>query len=231
MAKRHRVHLTRMSFNRKTGFIPVSTSSASTCPDSCPLKKGGCYAGSKGSPLGIHWTNVTRGQRAMRWPDFLAMVRGLPKYQLWRHNQAGDLAGKGDHIDVVALRELTAANKGRNGFTYTHKTPKGSNLRAIRQANANGFTVNLSANGLRHADELAQLGLPVATMLPREVCGTETPVLTTPKGRHVTVCPATYRDTTCAECALCQDPDRDTIVGFPAHGHAKNLASEIAKAS
>jgi hypothetical protein len=159
------------------------------------------------------------------------MVSRFPKRQLWRHNQAGDLAGKGDHIDAVALAELVAANKGRNGFTYTHKPPKGSNLRAIKRANANGFTVNLSANGLRHADKLARLDLPVAVLLPKEVEESETCVLATPQGRHVTVCPGAYRDMTCAECGLCQVRSRKTIVGLPAQRNARNIVSAIARAS
>ena len=44
---------------------------------------------------------------------------------------------------------------------------------------------------------------------------------TTPDGRRVVVCPATYRDdVNCKSCGLCQKA-RDVIVGFPAHGARK----------
>ena len=68
-----------------------------------------------------HWDAVTNGQRGDSWEVFLAQVRKLAKSELWRHNQAGDLAGEGDSIDLNALNELVLANRGRRGFTYTHK--------------------------------------------------------------------------------------------------------------
>jgi len=54
--------------------------------------------------------------------------------------------------------------------------------------------------------------------------------VTTPAGRKVATCPATYRDdVTCASCQLCQRKDRKVIVGFPAHGMRKKAASAIAR--
>ena len=83
-----RFHLAKSSRNAKTGPIPVSTSSATTCPDSCPFKRNGCYA--EGGPLAMHWRAITEGKRGTAWPEFIAAVEALPKGQLWRHNQAGD---------------------------------------------------------------------------------------------------------------------------------------------
>ena len=37
--KADKVRFTRISRNRKTGFIPVTTSEENTCPSSCPLKE------------------------------------------------------------------------------------------------------------------------------------------------------------------------------------------------
>ena len=47
------VHLTLKSRNAKVGPIPVSTSSAATCRDMCPLKAKGCYA-TFSRPLNLH---------------------------------------------------------------------------------------------------------------------------------------------------------------------------------
>ena len=42
--KADKVRYTRISRNRKTGFIPVTTSEEASCPSSCPLKeKNICY--------------------------------------------------------------------------------------------------------------------------------------------------------------------------------------------
>jgi hypothetical protein len=223
----YRVSLTPKSRNAKTGPIPVSTTTNATCPTACPFNRtneGGCYA--DGGPLRIQWDKVTRGEAGMAWGDFLQAVRALPADQLWRHNQAGDLPGIGDSIDGKALYELVAANTGKRGFTYTHKPMADIQSReAIHHANQSGFTINLSANNLDHADELADLGIaPVVVVLPKQ----QKDNCTTPKGRKVIVCPATQRDdVSCMTCGLCARL-RDAIVGFPAHGAASNKANRIA---
>ena len=119
-------------------------------------------------------------------------------------NQAGDLPGLGENIDAHALGQLTRANNGRKGFTYTHKHSTESNREAIRSANTNGFTVNLSANTLAHADELAEINCgPVVVVLPSDQIANTT----TPAGRKVVICPATVRDDiTCATCGLSVSP-------------------------
>lgn len=218
------IYLTQKSRNKKTGPIPVSTTSAETCPTDCPFKGNGCYA--EGYPLKGRWDEVTRGKRGGNLSDFVAKVAALPENQLWRHNQAGDLPGDGTTIDRGGLLAIANANVGRRGFTYTHyDTIKNkANRAAIATANARGFTVNLSANNLEHADALADLGVgPVATVLPHDFDARKT---ATPKGRTVIQCPATYRDdVTCSDCQLCQRQVNRAIVGFPAHGNSKKRAT------
>lgn len=204
-------HLTPVSKNTKTGPIPVSTSSRDTCPVNCAVRAA-CYASS--GPLALHWTAVSNGSRGTEWSGFVSAVASLPEGQLWRHNQAGDLPGDGHTVDPVALGELVASNIGKRGFTYSHYRDAAS-LAWIKHANEWGFTVNLSANSLEDADTLADTGAgPVVCVLP----SAQTQNTTTPKGRRVVVCPATQRnDISCATCQLCQR-QRETIVGFPAHG-------------
>lgn len=218
-------HLTLVSRNVKTGPIPVSTTSAESCPVACPFNSGGgCYAAS--GPLAIHWRKVSNGASGDSFGAFLDKVSALSRGQLWRHNQAGDLIGAGDSLDVTALALLVKANTGKRGFTYTHKPLTLQAERdAIQAANAGGFTVNLSGNNLAHADALADMGIaPVTVVLPHDA----TANTVTPKGRKVVVCPATQRDdVSCATCGLCA-LQRDAIVGFPAHGPSKKRASAIA---
>ena len=204
-------HLTLKSANSKTGPIPVSTSGDETCADDCAMRDE-CYAAT--GHLAIHWKAVSEGRRGTDWPTFIDAVGALPDDQFWRHNQAGDLPKKGGTIDPVKLGQLVAANTGRRGFTYSHHRDAAS-IGWIRHANAWGFTVNLSANNLADADMLAdyQAG-PVVVVLP----STQTRNTVTPKGRRVTICPATQRaDVSCKTCQLCQR-QRDVIVGFPGHG-------------
>ena len=225
-----KVHLTLKSSNAKTGPIPVSTTSADTCPPQCPFQGSGCYAES--GPLALHWRKVTNGERGMAWDEFVGAIATLPAGAMWRHNQAGDLPGHGAGIDAGKLAKLVRANEGKNGFTYTHKPVFGNgvkathNRRAIREANQVGFTVNLSANNLAQADQLADLNIaPVVVVLPRGAENT-----CTPAGRKVVVCPAETRDdVTCDSCRLCARRDRNgIIIGFPAHGSGAAKAERVA---
>jgi len=164
---------------------------------------------------------VARG-RGESYIEFLKKVESLPEKQLWRHNQAGDLVGAKGLLSKNALKALAKANSGKRGFTYTHYPVEGDtrkarhNRDAIREANRRGFTVNLSANNLEHADRLAELQVgPVTTLVP----STTRARIWTPAGKSVTICPAVVNDNiTCSTCKLCANPDRKAIIGFPAHG-------------
>lgn len=220
-------HLSPVSSNVKTGPIPVSTSSMETCPDSCPFSNNGCYASS--GPLALHWRKVTDGVRGVDFEAFLRQIEGIPANSLWRHNQAGDLPGMGDDIDVVALAKLAQANKGLRGWTYTHKPLNAANLAAIRSANEEGFTVNVSANSAKQAAKYRALtGLPTVCVLPSETKEKVQYV----DGQQIVTCPATLRENTnCAKCGLCQKRDRKFVIGFTAHGVSKKKASAIACAN
>ena len=218
-------HITRRSKNKKTGEMPVTTSAMATCPPSCPFNNGGgCYAAS--GPLLLHWRKVSSGDRGLNWEEFLAAIRAFPEGILWRHNQAGDLPGIGEEIDLDMLAELVTANKGKKGFTYTHKELTPSNVAGITAANTQGFTINISANNLRHADEIraAHPTLPVAVTVPEHRSKT----YKTAAGNKVVTCPATYRDTSCVKCKLCAIPDRDYMIAFPVHGTSKRKAALVA---
>lgn len=224
----YQVHITMKSNNKKVGKIPVSTTSAATCPDICPFNhanEGGCYANA--GPLAMHWAKVTDGNRGDTWEVFVGKIANLKADTLWRHNQAGDLAGDGKRLDATANFQLSEANKGKRGWTYTHYDVLGDthNANVVEQMVKDGFIVNLSGNNLAHADDLYDTGIaPVTTVLPSDQL-TNT---TTPKGRKVVVCPAVIKDdVSCESCGLCARM-RDAIVGFPAHGNAKKKADKVA---
>lgn len=136
-----------------------------------------------------------------------------------------------DKIDSAAMSLLVKANKGKRGFTYTHYNviTNKHNREIIKNANKNGFAVNLSANSLSHADELIKANCgPVVTLLSSDIQGNQK--VLTPEQNIVVVCPATYReDVTCYSCGLCAVVNRKVIVGFPAHGIQKKKADKISK--
>lgn len=232
------------SSNEKTGPMPVTTTSRASCWQGCAFYEAGCYA--KYNKLGLYWSKLTETEAGTTFQNGVAKVKtynikglceaiaALPEGTLWRHNQAGDLPSENGEIDVFQLGMIVKANEGKCGFTYTHhpvldeQSPYAlSNRASVAMANKNGFTVNLSANDLGHADKLADLGIaPVVTVLPSTVHGNER--ITTPAGRRVVVCPATYRDdVTCKSCGLCQKRGRKCIVGFPAHGAGKRRVDTV----
>lgn len=229
-----RVSFIRSSKNRKLGGIPASITGRGSCPTSCTFYGFGCYA--EQHLLARRWREVP--ERGLDWTEFCEAIAKLPKGQLWRHNEAGDLPGEGVTIDARCLAMLVEANNGRRGFTFSHcpvhrsqlaAAPKGLFLRnqeAILRANAGGFTVNLSADNLAQADALYDLFIgPVAVVLPSDAPDT---AQKTPKGRSVVVCPAqTVDGMTCAKCRLCSHADRKAIVGFRAHGQTASTVSRL----
>jgi len=224
------VHLTLKSANVKTGAIPVSTTEKKSCPTSCPHITS-CYA--KSGPLALHWNKVSNKDRGSSWNTFINQIKQFDPGQLWRHNQAGDLPGAGNKIDKVKIQSLVSANNAAQalGFTYTHKPVLGrdpvakENKVIIKNANKAGFTINLSADNLKQADQLVKLKIaPVVTLLPEDYQDKSI----TPAGNTVIVCPAQTRENvSCSTCKLCANVNRSVIIGFKAHGTAKKAASKI----
>ena len=216
---------TKISSNAKTGPIPTTTSDRATCPTGCPFYNKGCYA--KSGPQNIHWRKVSSGERGHEWSAFLSLVRKLQRGQLWRHNVSGDLPHDGNGIiDGDKVVDLTVANKGRKGYTYTHHQLNDTNLGIIKYANAAGFTVNVSTESVEVADKvMTEHAIPAVAVVPSD--RTER-FYRTESGRQVITCPATiHKDVTCATCGLCQQSDRQFVIAFPAHGNAKKTVNAI----
>ena len=216
-------HLTPKTGNRKLGPIAVTTSSRALCPDSCPLKKNGCYA--DGGPLAMHWNKVTDGSRGCSAADHADQVRKVTADGTFiRFNQAGDLPLSTD--PAAALSILQAADSSRAAWTYTHHTDHADQVATLNATVK--ATVNLSANSLAEVDDLADQGSPV-------VCLSTDPakVQTTPAGRRVVRCPAEYTDDlTCQGCGngrpLCSRKSRTYAIAFTPHGSSVKKAAAVA---
>ena len=147
--------------------------------------------------------------------------------------QAGDLPGICNEINYDQVVQLVGALEGLEAWGYTHKPVVGNrrNADAVKYCNDHGVTMNLSANDLKHADELSELGIgPVTVTLPKG-CLKD---IRTPQGRRVVLCPAVTGNITCQACggkkgALCYRIDRNYIIGFPAHGSGEKKVSAISK--
>ena len=215
--------LTLKSSNGKTGPIPVSTTSRSSCAPGCPLAgANGCYA-EAGYYTRMHWDAVTAGTRGKPPVDFINQVSALPAGSLFRHNVAGDLwPGTQPHlIDGVRLTMLADATKHLTAWTYTHHERNQANLAAVRAALRRGFTVNLSTEAKADAATFAKRGYPVVCVVPAD-----SPRSFRYRNVQFKQCPATLEGSsiTCATCGgkngkpLCSLANRNFVVTFPVHG-------------
>lgn len=227
-------HISPATKHKKLGAIHRTTSPESTCPPACPFKGNGCFG--ENFPCNMHWYEVTAGRRGLPYDEFLQGITCMPEGTVWRDCMVGDQPGEGDVINPEMFRRKVEANRGRRGFTYTHKPVLDedtdlpgvaeSNRQLIKFANDNGFTVNLSANNLAHADKLVALGIgPVAVVVPK---GTKKNHRT-PDGHKVVMCPAKAGEVTCETCGLCARRDRTFVVGLEAHGSKYKQASAVAR--
>lgn len=216
-----RVMFTAVSQNKKLGPMATSITDPSSCPPACPLKGSGCYA--EYGPLGWMWKGVAEGRRGRAWESFLEALRALPRGRLFRHNQAGDLPGRDNLLDRERCLELADAASHLNAFTYTHYPSTEENLGVLREMKEKGFVVNLSADSMKEADELAGQGLPVVAVVPGDARGK----LETPAGLPAVICPAVTLGVQCVDCKLCFRGDRKVIVAFPAHGAGKRKVESV----
>lgn len=207
----------RNSGNKKLGGIPAVIVSPETCPPSCGFYGKGCFA--EFGMLGHHWRNSAA--TGVSFEQLLERVRALPAGQLWRYAVAGDLPGQGDRLDIAMLAALVEANRGRRGFTFTHKPLTfRAERQAVAKANANGFTINLSCDNRDELKRKSRLQIaPTVIVLPSAG----------PAPEGVVECLAErFEDRTCANCRLCAIPTRASAVSFRAHGQMRATVSRIA---
>ena len=212
--------LTLESSNKKTGKIPVSTTSRSSCPDTCPLiGENGCY-NEAGFHTRLHWDYVTAGKRGLPELEFIDAVARLEVDSLFRHNIGGDLWHVAGVIRSDLLQKLAAATRHlKAAWTYTHHIRNKANLSAIKMANNMGFTVNLSTEIKSEAAAFAKKEFPVVCVVPEDA-----PAKFEVDGVQFRQCPATFNGspTQCKTCGggipLCARADRNFVVTFPVHG-------------
>ena len=166
--------LTLRSRNTKTGPIPVSTSSRLAL--SCPVQQRQCRrllrrVGAVGAVLG----KVSDGRAAAPMTRSWRLLPRCRPANFGGMTKPATYPAPATRSMPACWRSLSTANAGRRGFTYSHKPLTPDNAAAIAAANAGGFTINLSANTLAHADELADAAVgPVVAVLPLDYARKET---------------------------------------------------------
>jgi len=214
-----RYKFTIKSSNVKTGPIPVTMTERDSCPDTCPLKKRGCYADN--FPLSLHWDRVA--DSGISEESLLDSIRGLSSGQLWRHNVAGDFPHNNGLIDIDVFSRFVDAAKHTSPIIYSHHKLYPGNQILFSWARENGVVVNASCESMGDAYSAMIGGINAVCIMPSD----SKPVtkLTHPDSgkemARVVICPAQQKDdVTCASCGLCARDrvESKVIVGFLPHG-------------
>jgi hypothetical protein len=242
-----------VSSNGKLGPMPATYSASATCPNACPLKDEGCYAGA-----GFHTRQAWRradghGSQAnvRTWSDFLAWVSKLGRGLRWRHNTGGDLPGVRDRLDGLACIDLARAASGTDPIIFTHypilpedvRTPgvdaeetARHNRLTLRAMAFYGIAVNISANSPEHASRIRAAWPEFPVVMVADLAEGERHKLTLDNGDKADTCPATIAGstTTCADCGLCaatKAAKRKVSIIFPAHGTGAKKARVVIRRS
>ena len=159
-------HLSRVSSNKKTGPIAVTTTSKNSCSVNCGMREV-CYAAS--GRLALHWAAVSNGSRSKQWREHLDDLASLPFGSPLRLNQAGDLvASASGRLSRAFIDGLLSVVKSRRlqAWTYTHHDhTMGENGKLLRRANREGLRINVSTETEESADRAIASGLPAVLAL------------------------------------------------------------------
>ena len=201
--------------NRKLGAAIYSIySSRSSCPSTCALYRGACYA--EGGPVRLQWNKATRSlSELLKWLD------GIPQNSIVRYGVAGDLPGDDVEIDYDTLFTIARRifSNGLTCFAYTHKKISPDMVKKLAEY---GFIINRSCDSWSELDAAVNNGIPSVIVVPVDF----PKKYVTQSGNVVITCPQQdNKDLTCAKCRLCMRP-RHTSIAFRAHGaRARKIAA------
>lgn len=218
----------KKSGNRKTGPISIVSADSSTCWDGCPFRDC-CYRNCgwlRKQAMDLDKSGKTLNQICNE-------INKLLNNSILRYGDIGDLPNRRGELHEKSCNKLVLVSKNKKCFSYTHLPPKRKNAKIIKQMNANGFCVNISAegSGIRVDSAVALDIAPVVTILPGNMASNWR-WIKTPNGNIIRRCPAEYTKIQCATCGgkkgpWCAQVKRDFVVGFTAHGFVNKINAAI----
>lgn len=214
-----KVHWVSESSDKKIGPVVASYSTVDSCPDSCELKNGGCYA------WGLFYLKVLSSKIENQKIAIKSLANALsdknPVAKIVRHRVAGDVVG-----DVPATMEecATVEQHGLINIGYTH------NWRA-EEAQPLKKHFRASCNSLEDVKEAVAMGWSTTLVAAGNV-----PKTTTLEGKRAVICPARHgvegkKDITCNDCTMCKvsDKTKDIVVMFKIHGNPATIKKSQGK--
>lgn len=213
------------STQAKTGDIPQTYASRTSCPVDCPMRSG-CYAAAGRCRLVIRRCDADSDKKQVAsWMRLAAKVDAsrAAGRDLIRHGVGGDIAASGSNlIDAHYLRGLTAAYAGL-AYGYTHCVQCERNDQLLREAAAAGFILSYSCETEAGADSAVASGIPAVLVWPK---GVPVPGHTA-DGNMLVQCPQQTRNVQCKDCRLCARKERRAIIVFAAHGAHRVVARAL----
>ncbi len=216
------VHWVSQTSDSKTGRVVASYSPMDTCPDSCTLKDGGCYA------WGLFYLKVLGKKIQNGTVKIRDLATALSERshdsKIVRHRVAGDIVG-----DVSQTLEdcRTISQHGLINIGYTHawKTEEAQPLKELFRASCNTVEEVFEAHANGWISTLAVHG----DSIPKKV----------KKGDLTFIkCPARHgvqgkKDITCNDCTLCKvsSSTQNTVVMFEVHGNHSTIKQAKSKSA
>ena len=209
-----KTHWISVTADKKTGAIPVSYSPKESCPDSCTLKEGGCYA------WGLFYLRILGAKIRDGKIEIKTLAQALKERRadarIVRHRVAGDIVGD---VEGTVEECLQVEREGLTNIGYTHnwKAEEAQPLKKWFRA---------SCNSLEEVELARSMGWSVTFMVPE---GTSKKV-SLDSGEKAYMCPARVgvegkKDITCNTCTLCRVDSKtaDKAVMFEVHGTKETI--------
>ncbi len=209
-----KVHWVSASNDKKTGKVIASYSTKESCPDSCSLKTGGCYAWGL-YYLGVLSSKIDKGTIKIRSLTD-ALSERLASARIVRHRVAGDIVGD---VKETLMECRVVEGEGLINIGYTH------HWRAEEAQPLKGYFRASCAN-LEEVMEARSNGWSATLIVPKGTAKS----ISLPNGERAFMCPARHgvegkKDITCNDCTLCRVDGKtsDKTVMFEVHGNASTL--------
>lgn len=211
-----KVHYNHSYSGRKLGNIVVSYSPKSSCPDTCTLKTGGCYAWDL-YYMRIMGDKIERGVQKIKGKEKPFHIRSLAEAlkkrsvgcKIVRHRVAGDIIGD---VSETLKDCLTIVKSGLTNVGYTHAWRE-EQVQPLKEY------FRASCQSMEEVKEARAKGWS-ATVIFDDTVGRGKQSL---EGETVVMCPIDdyKKNVTCNSCRLCRidNKTKDITVGFKLHGN------------
>jgi hypothetical protein len=214
------VHWVSRSKDKKVGDVMVSYSPIETCPDSCSLKSGGCYAWGL-FYLKILGTKISDGRLSPKTLS-IASKKKNPLSKIARHRVAGDIVGDVPST-IDECKQIELMGLINIGYTHDWRSLEAQPLKKWFRASCQSIEELLEARALGWSTTLiVDKGSPKRVILPN--------------GESAFKCPARIgvsgkKDIDCNTCTLCKVNDKtaNKTIMFEIHGSKSTLSKASGK--